>query len=290
MEVYADVLVVVNYVINLLVLMAAAKLAGVVTRRGRLGLGALTGALGALVIFLPYIGWWFQAGYKLLLSCVMVLAAFGWQNRRRFLKLLLAVAVSAVGMGGLLFLLSFLAEPVGMFFYNGVVYFDLPMLLLVGCCTGAYLVLWLVDRLFFSRSAPKHLYDLVITSEGKQISLKGLADTGSNLKEPFSGAPVIVCDRGLAERIRPQEQTRFRIIPCVTGFGKCRRRTGMSCVTVTGDGALEAFRPDEIRISGEGAQIQTSDVYIAVSRQPIGGEYQAVMNPCLVGESLSRSI
>ena len=107
MEVYADVLVVVNYVINLLVLMAAAKLAGVVTRRGRLGLGALTGALGALVIFLPYIGWWFQAGYKLLLSCVMVLAAFGWQNRRRFLKLLLAVAVSAVGMGGLLFLLSF---------------------------------------------------------------------------------------------------------------------------------------------------------------------------------------
>ena len=162
-----------------------------------------------------------------------------------------------------------------MFFYNGVVYFDLPMLLLVGCCTGAYLVLWLVDRLFFSRSAPKHLYDLVITSEGKQISLKGLADTGSNLKEPFSGAPVIVCDRGLAERIRPQEQTRFRIIPCVT---------------VTGDGALEAFRPDEVRISGEGAQIQTSDVYIAVSRQPIGGEYQAVMNPCLVGESLSRSI
>ena len=271
----SDVLVVVNYVINLLVLMAAAKLAGVVTRRGRLGLGALTGALGALVIFLPYIGWWFQAGYKLLLSCVMVLAAFGWQNRRRFLKLLLAVAVSAVGMGGLLFLLSFLAEPVGMFFYNGVVYFDLPMLLLVGCCTGAYLVLWLVDRLFFSRSAPKHLYDLVITSEGKQISLKGLADTGSNLKEPFSGAPVIVCDRGLAERIRPQEQTRFRIIPCVT---------------VTGDGALEAFRPDEVRISGEGAQIQTSDVYIAVSRQPIGGEYQAVMNPCLVGESLSRSI
>ena len=79
----------------------------------------------------------------------------------------------------------------------------------------------------------------------------------------------------LAERIRPQEQTRFRIIPCVT---------------VTGDGALEAFRPDEVRISGEGAQIQTSDVYIAVSRQPIGGEYQAVMNPCLVGESLSRSI
>lgn len=275
MEVYADVLVVVNYVINLLVLMAAAKLAGVVTRRGRLGLGALTGALGSLVIFLPYIGWWFQAGYKLLLSCVMVLAAFGWQRRRRFLKLLLAVAVSAVGMGGLLFLLSFLAEPVGMFFYNGVVYFDLPMVLLVGCCTGAYLVLWLVDRLFFSRTASKQIYDLVITSEGKQIAIKGLADTGSNLKEPFSGAPVIVCDRGAAERIRPQEQTRFRVIPCVT---------------VTGDGALEAFRPDEIRISREGAQVRTSDVYIAVSRQPIEGEYQAVMNLCLVSEVLSSPL
>lgn len=66
MTVYADVLVVVNYIVNLLLLLASAKLLGVVTCRWRLCAGALVGALGSLVIFLPYVGMWFQALYKIL--------------------------------------------------------------------------------------------------------------------------------------------------------------------------------------------------------------------------------
>ncbi|WP_417019166.1 sigma-E processing peptidase SpoIIGA, partial [Anaerotruncus massiliensis (ex Liu et al. 2021)] len=46
MTVYADVLVVVNYIVNLLLLLASAKLLGVVTCRWRLCAGALVGALG----------------------------------------------------------------------------------------------------------------------------------------------------------------------------------------------------------------------------------------------------
>ena len=39
---------------------------------------------------------------------------------------------------------------------------------------------------------------------------------------------------------------------------------------------------DEVTIVGDGKQIKTSDVYIASSREPIGGEYQALLNPQLV--------
>lgn len=66
MTVYADVLVVVNYIVNLLLLLASAKLLGVVICRWRLCAGALVGALGSLVIFLPYVGMWFQILYKIL--------------------------------------------------------------------------------------------------------------------------------------------------------------------------------------------------------------------------------
>ena len=75
MTVYADVLVVVNYIVNLLLLLASAKLLGVVTCRWRLCAGALVGALGSLVIFLPYVGMWFQALYKILLALAMAAAA-----------------------------------------------------------------------------------------------------------------------------------------------------------------------------------------------------------------------
>lgn len=82
MTVYADVLVVVNYIVNLLLLLASAKLLGVVICRWRLCAGALVGALGSLVIFLPYVGMWFQILYKILLALAMAAAAFGVRRGR----------------------------------------------------------------------------------------------------------------------------------------------------------------------------------------------------------------
>ncbi|MEM1483854.1 sigma-E processing peptidase SpoIIGA [Oscillospiraceae bacterium PP1C4] len=267
MAVYADVLIVVNYITNLLLLLASAKILGVIVSRKRICMAALVGAIGSLIIFLPYIGFWFQFIYKLVLAFAMTAVAFGCKSRKHMLKALFVTFTVSFIFAGLMLAASFALAPVGMIFYNGVVYFDISALTLIICTTAAYLLLLLFERIFFSRISEKKLYDLTVTVNGKTISLKGLADTGSNLKEPFSGAPVIVCDRTLAQRIKPEKDTGFRIIPCLT---------------VTGEGALEGFRPDKIFITGGGKSIQTSDVYIAASREPITGEYQALINPQLI--------
>ena len=103
--------------------------------------------------------------------------------------------------------------------------------------------------------------------EGKQISFHALEDNGNRLKEPFSGAPVIVCDGALAGRLSPASPERIRLIPCST---------------VTGDAVLEAFRPDCVRITYKGREIITKDVYIAKSKEPIRGEYEAVLNSQII--------
>ena len=54
----------------------------------------------------------------------------------------------------------------------------------------------------------------------------------------------MICDRMLAQKITPQEKEKFRVIPCLT---------------VTGEGLLEGFRPDYIEIAGENINIKTSD-------------------------------
>lgn len=267
MTVYADVLLVVNYIVNLLILAASAKILGFVVKRVRLMAGSLLGAVGALIIFFPYIGNWFQILYKIALALAMTAAVFGLHSLKRFLKATFVVFAVSFIFAGVMLALHFLLKPRGLLFYNGVVYFDISVLFLIISTTAAYLILSLFERLFFSRTSEKQLYDLTVSCEGKVIALKGLADTGSNLKEPFSGAPVIVCSAGLVEKVKPKEETRFRVIPCLT---------------VTGEGMLEAFRPDQLVIAGAGKRIVTSDVYIAASRQPIAGEYQALLNPQLI--------
>lgn len=264
MPVYADVLVVVNFVVNLFILMAVGKIAGAITTRKRLWIGAFIGAISSLIIFIPLPGFFLQFLYKILVAAAMTAAAFGCKPYKKFAgRLFVTFAVSFI-FAGLMLAVWFLFSPAGMLFYNGIVYFHISALTLILTTTAAYLIVTLIERLFFSRISEKQLYDITIVVNGKALSTKALADTGSNLKEPFSGAPVVICDRMLAQKITPQEKEKFRVIPCLT---------------VTGEGLLEGFRPDYIEIAGENINIKTSDVYIAISREKIVGEYQALLNP-----------
>lgn len=265
MVVYVDVLLAVNYTVNLVLLLSAARLSGAVVGRKRICLAALFGAVGALAIFLPYRGAVFQTFYKLTLTIAMTAAAFGFRPRRRLLKGLLALMASSFAFAGLMMALQFFWD--GVLYQNGVVYFDISALDLIFWTAVSYGGLWLFERLFLNRTSEKKLCSVTVNLAGKQISFRALADTGNKLKEPFSGAPVIVCDAALAERVSDGSPERIRLIPCST---------------VAGGTVLEAFRPDSVRILCGGHETITGDVYLAKSREPITGEYEAVFNPQII--------
>ena len=80
MVVYVDVLLAVNFVVNYLLLLLAARLCRLYCPRPRLLLGALVGAAGALSIFIPGLGLIGSVLLKLGLAVAMSLAAFGRQR------------------------------------------------------------------------------------------------------------------------------------------------------------------------------------------------------------------
>lgn len=267
LEVYADVLVIVNYAVNLLCLLAASKLLGRVVPRWRLCAAALVGGLGSLSIFfaLPDWGW---VLFKIALSLGMTVIVFGIGSAKRFCHAVFAVfAVSFLFAGVLLALYLFLA-PANMQFYNGVIYFDLSALALLAGIAVAYLLLRLADRFLLGKQENQLLYDLTLWKGGRTAVLRALSDTGNRLKEPFSGAPVILCDSSVVCRLwPPNEEPLFRVIPFCT---------------VAGEGTLRGFQPDGIRLRGPQMELETRDVYIAASPKPLTGTFQAILNPQLV--------
>ena len=264
MAVYADVLVIINYAVNLVVLLACAKILGRAKKRWRLRAAALFGALGALVIFLPFYGFWSQMIWKCLLSVGMAGIAFGFRPYRRFLKALFIIFCAGWVFAGFLLMCAFFWMPEKVLFYNGAIYFDVSIVSLLLGITGAYAAVLLLERLLGGRTPEKAFYGVTVYENGKTVAFKALADTGNSLKEPFSGAPVMVCDPKTISGIRPADAHRFRLIPCVT---------------VSGEGVLDGFCPERLVLDRDGKTMEIQDVYIAAGKYPIEGEYQAVFHP-----------
>ena len=77
MVVYLDALFGVNFLMNYLLLVGAARLSAVQIRRGRLAAAAALGGLYAVGVYLPQLQWLQASGMKLVVAACMVLCAFG---------------------------------------------------------------------------------------------------------------------------------------------------------------------------------------------------------------------
>lgn len=285
MDVYVDILIVMNYCINLLLLLCVGKLCGRNPRRLRLVLASLVGAAGSLVIFLPFMGFAVSIFNKLVISAVMVAIAFPLRGIRVFCKEWFVFFAVSFFFAGVILAIQMVWQPKGMLYYNGIVYFNLSFGVLIAATVAAYLLLSLFHR--FSRAGRlwQPVCRLTIYFGGKTARIRALVDTGNRLYEPFSDTPVIVCDlRGISSLLSAQSckailkrdysgcDFPFRLIPYRN---------------VEGHGVIPAFQAQLVEIEHKGQRLAVERVYIGISTEKIGGDnYTAIMNPDLVAVKL----
>lgn len=274
--IYVDVLLVVNFMVNFILLRITALLLRRPPVFWRLCLAAATGAFGALIIFVPIRNQVILLFFKLVLTAVMSAAAFGCRGFRRVLLAVFCLFTVSLLTSGLLLLLSVTLRPRGMLVSKGAVYLDIGAAALIGCCVAAYFITGFLSRLL-SRGAPKGaLCEITVLHAGAVSVFPALLDTGSSLVEPFSHGPVIVCEEAALGRTVPPE---------LKGFDLSRTPPkGLRLIpfkTLEGAGLLPAFLPDTLllRLPGEAAK-KAEGCFIAVLPKSLGAEdYRAICNP-----------
>ena len=90
----------------------------------------------------------------------------------------------------------------------------------------------------------------------------GLMDTGNNLRDPFSGYPVIMVEKSIFHKLFNEEKVRY--IPVST---------------INGESIIKAFRPQKLTIG----DYYTDKVYIGECETPLS-EYKIILNINLEGE------
>ncbi len=276
MVIYADILLAVNWWIDFLLLLGVQRATDGVARGWRLALGALVGAITCYVLFLPPLPMWVSLLIKLGGAALMVVTAFPFGDWRQFLRRLLLLFGLSAGLAGLCGALYFFVAPTGFFVCNGVVYYSVPPLLLVGLTVVCYGILSLLDRWTRRRVPGRNAYVVTIRHEGRAVRLRCLYDSGNHLTEPFSGRPVLVAELASIDRLLP--------VPVGVEELSTDPATGWRLIpydSVGGNGLLPAFSPQQVTVNTKDGEQALPRCYVAVCDRLGRGEYQGLLGSAL---------
>ena len=271
--VYADLLFLLNFIANYLLLLAAGRMAGAILRRWRIGLGAAAGALYAVLVFLPGLGWLAHWLCKLAAGVLMALIAYGGE------QYLLRVAVlffgASAALAGAVLGLELLGN-VSLTLDHGVFYSQLDIRLLLLLFVACYFVL----SLFFRRIG-RHggeLVGLEIALNGGVVVLTALRDTGHTLTDPATNRPVVVVYWQALSKLLPDWADADTPIDslerCHAAGSRQARLIPYRAVGVE-HGMLLALRTQGVKADGK----PLGKLLVALSPTPVddGGGYQALL-------------
>lgn len=179
MAIYLDLVIVLNFLVDFLLLLGTNRLSGFPAGAWRCAAAAVLGAVYSGACLLP--GFRFLG--NLLWRCVsfglMGAMAFGWDK-------------GALKRGGIFILLSMAMGGLAMSLGRG----DVVSLVL---CAAGCLLLSILS--FGGKVGGREYVPLKIVSEGRTVNLIALKDTGNTLHDPVTGEPVLIISSEAAQRL-----------------------------------------------------------------------------------------
>lgn len=255
MEICLESYLMVNIMMNALILDLAARALGR-RRLGRVLLAAALGGVWAVLIYLPGLGWLGSLPMRVGVPAMMAAVACGARGIRDAASVAAAVMCMTMLLGGGAGLISLVSGGWG--------WSQVGWCLIA--CGGAGL--WLTSA-HLRRSWGWEL-QLNICDGGLHRRVTALVDTGNRLREPISGACVLIASERALGALLPRDfDARDSRLPS--------RRWRMVYFTALGEsGRMKCFCPDMMEVRAGGLRARRDDVWVAVYPGELPGGAQAL--------------
>lgn len=135
----------------------------------------------------------------------MVYIAFKPKNMKLLLKELILFYLVSFAFGGCAFCLLYFIKPQDILMRNGYLTGTYPIkIALLGGIVG-FVIVNIAFKVVKGKISKKDMFcDIEIFFKEKSVQIKAMIDTGNMLKDPISGMPVIVVEKGKLEQIIPK--------------------------------------------------------------------------------------
>lgn len=298
-KVYIDVMLATNFFIDLLILWAAGRLVGCISKKWRLFLGALLGAFYSLLVFVPAGNIIHSWPSKISFSLLMIAATYYPLKLRSFFLIVLNFYLISFAMGGAVIaatyilddapLLIQLIDMAGTFKGNipyGMLVFALVVVVIIGWGGLAFLRKRRLQQDYFCT--------LKISLHNNQVETTALMDTGNQLREPLTNSLVVVVEAALLEDNLPNNLLQAaRGGHLLTGLASVVEKEWLERLSLIPfnsvgkqNGIMLGIRPDWIEITNPNGTFRYQDIVLGLSERPLNseGKYRALTPPMVLLE------
>ena len=266
MTVYADILILVNFIVDYFLLRLASRFVHKKPRLWRLLLGAAAGGVFSLYIFLPQTNFLIQSAVQILMCIILCLVTFGLGDIKTFFRNAAVLFVVNFAYSGAMIAVWLIFKPYGMVINNSVVYFDISPLFLIFFSVIGYFVVLLLRKLLKKTFSQNTYCDVAVSCGNHSLKLSGIVDSGNSLTDVFGLSQVFITEQTVIDSLLGEEKqnpARFRKIPCST---------------VAGERLLDGYRIDGAVILYNNKKYDFKNPVLAVSTTPLI-DSKIIVNP-----------
>lgn len=293
MYIYADVVLVVNFIMNSIILAVTAYAAGISFRWYRLFLAALAGGMYVLLGIFPELKILYGTAGKLIVSVALILAAFGRRPVKITIMLVGVFFIVSFALGGATLGWLYFIQSESPYWSGSNIQISWKTLA-VGSAVAVTLLVFLARRMLSSMFRRKTFYRAKIEYDGRCEELVGMMDTGNGLYSLLGRKPVVLLAWQSALNLVGSQVASYltanssevwlaRLDECKDSVWLARVEI-IPCQSVGGKSMLLGFRPDSITVMTEEGVACTSEVLIGLYDGVFGNgsDCQALLHPALI--------
>lgn len=194
MTIYIDIILIINFIIDLLLLLSVSFLLKRRASLTRIIISSSIGSLSTLLLFVIHNNFLLLI-YKLLISIIMIIIAFKYNNFHYFKDNLIYLYIISIVLGGTIYLINNQISSInnGLIFTSNNLKINLFLLIIITPII-IYKYLKTTKKYHITYS---NYYDIDIYYNDLCIKGTAFLDTGNNLKDPYFKRPIILINKEL---------------------------------------------------------------------------------------------
>ncbi|MBU3074376.1 sigma-E processing peptidase SpoIIGA [Clostridium estertheticum] len=263
MVVYVDVLMLVNFIVNLFILHITVQTLRKRVKLKWLLISSLVGSLYVITVLYPSLKWLTFLPFKILIVIIMIVIVFHEKRLLFNIKASLIFLLYSILLAGMCFFIQMNSKKDMSF---DVIIINFPYEKLLLSVMIIYMVIYRVvifveDR----RKISTLIYTVDIVNKNYIKTIKAFLDTGNELRETASNLPVLIVERNILSEISLEKNNTY-FIPYTVVNGTSGRFIG--------------FKPEYINIHINKKNMERKDVIVAFCEYKLSkdNDYNGLMS------------